>query len=75
MEHDGLYKNKQESIYLQKNLEMLIGYLYLVPKEDTKFNSEAFVKTIERVIVYRDHEVEFIFKCGAKRTVTAKRPR
>ena len=75
MEHDGLYKNKQESIYLQKNLEMLIGYLYLAPKEDTKFNSEAFVKTIERVIVYRDHEVEFIFKCGAKRTVTAKRPR
>lgn len=75
MEHDGLYNNKQESIYLQKNLEMLIGYLYLVPKEDTKFNSEAFVKTIERVIVYRDHEVEFIFKCGAKRTVTAKRPR
>ena len=51
MEHDGLYKNKQESIYLQKNLEMLIGYLYLAPKEDTKFNSEAFVKTIERVIV------------------------
>ena len=51
MEHDGLYKNKQESIYLQKNLEMLIGYLDLAPKQVTKFNSEAFVKTIERVIV------------------------
>ena len=75
MEHEGLYKNKQESIYLQKNLDTLIGYLYLVTKPDTKFNSEAFVKTIERVIVYRDHQVEFIFKCGAKRMVTAKRPK
>lgn len=75
MEHEGLYKNKQESIYLKKNLDKLLEYLHLIEKPDDEFDSKAFVKTIERVTVYKNHIVEFIFKCGVKRKILAKRPK
>ncbi|WP_429163343.1 recombinase family protein [Desulfitispora alkaliphila] len=73
MEHDGLYKNKQESIFLKKHLDELLHYLDEIEEPTDKFRDDIFSKTVERGTLHENYQVEFKFKCGITRTTYSKR--
>lgn len=64
LEFDGLNEKQQESQYYLNHLDELIYFLDNLKDDDTEFNEEIFLKTIEKVVIYNFHRVEFIFKCG-----------
>jgi len=71
MECDGLVENKQESLYMAKQLEELLEYIDGID-DDADFNvfrHDLFLKTIERGILHDERSVTFEFKCGIDRTV------
>jgi hypothetical protein len=51
---------------MRQNLEALIAYLESQSSFET-FNATEFKKLVERGILHKDYEIEFIFKCGVKR--------
>jgi ribosome-interacting GTPase 1 len=65
-EHENLLKNKEESIFMKKNLDILIEYLQGMQDFET-FDAKMFRETVERGLIYDDYQMEFIFKCGVKR--------
>lgn len=73
MERDELNNNKQDSIYLKKRLEEFLEYLDAVRRPNIGFDPDIFHNTVERGTVYRDHQVELIFKCGIRRRISVKR--
>lgn len=75
IEFDRLDENKQESIYLENHLNELLEYLDEIKKTNDSFRDDIFVKTIEKGIIYNNHNVTFEFKCGIKRQESAKRIR
>ncbi|WP_161879099.1 recombinase family protein [Alkalibacterium sp. MB6] len=65
-EQEMLMRNKDESIKLTENLELLLGYLKRLDDFET-FDAEMFKKIVERGILHKDYGLEFIFKCGVSR--------
>lgn len=65
-EHEALMKNQDEGNYLKMNLEALITYLENTEDFET-FDATTFKQIVERGILHKDYEIEFIFKCGVKR--------
>lgn len=70
-EYDGLVHNKQESIYLENQLNELLKYLNELeePINMEYFRDDIFKKTIERGILYNSHQINFEFKCGINRMI------
>ncbi|MBP7899328.1 MAG: hypothetical protein KAZ81_01325 [Candidatus Syntrophosphaera sp.] len=75
LEYERLDENRQESIYLEKHLEELLEYLDNLEAKEEDFDDDIFFQTIEKVILYDDHRVEFNFKCGISRIDWAKHKR
>lgn len=75
MEYDRLDESQQESIYIENQLKELLEYLEEIEKPDDLFRDDIFIKTIEKGIVYNNHNVTFEFKCGIKRQKSAKKIR
>lgn len=65
-EHENLLKNKEESIFMKKNLDILIEYLQGLKDFET-FDAKMLRETVERGLIFDDYQMEFIFKCGVKR--------
>jgi len=65
-EYEILLKNQEEENYMRKNLEDLIIYLENLKDIET-FDAPHFKILVERGILNKDYEIEFIFKCGVKR--------
>src|SRR6056297_749966 len=65
-EHENLLKNKEESIFMKKHLDILIEYLQGLQDFET-FDAKMFRESVERGLIYDDYQMEFIFKCGIKR--------
>ncbi|HAE61863.1 MAG TPA: hypothetical protein DCG38_05985, partial [Eubacteriaceae bacterium] len=65
-EHEALIKSQDEETYMRQNLEALIAYLKDQSSFET-FDATEFKKLVERGILHKDYEIEFIFKCGVKR--------
>jgi hypothetical protein len=65
-EHEALVKSQDEEIYMRQNLEALIAYLEDQSSFET-FDATEFKKLVERGILHKDYEIEFIFKCGVRR--------
>ena len=65
-EHENLLKNKEESIFMKKNLDTLLEYLENLRDFET-FDGRMFKEIVDRGLIYADYEMEFIFKCGIKR--------
>jgi len=65
-EHETLVKSQDEEIYMRQNLEALITYLKNQSSFET-FDATEFKKLVERGILHKDYEIEFVFKCGVKR--------
>lgn len=72
LEYERLDENRQDSIYLQKHLDEFLKYLDNIKLLEENFEQDIFFKTIEKVILYDKHKVEFNFKCGISRTELAK---
>ena len=70
-ERDSLEENRQEQLFLEKELQTLLGLLEEA-EELNEFDVTLFKSTIERGIIYKERMVEFHFKCGVKRTICAK---
>jgi DNA invertase Pin-like site-specific DNA recombinase len=66
-EHEALVKSQDEEIYMRQNLEALITYLESQSSFEA-FDAAEFKKLVERGILHKDYEIEFIFKCGVIRT-------
>lgn len=71
-EYERLLKSQDESIYMKNSLEKLIGHLEHMDDYE-KFDANVFRDIIERGIFHENYEIEFIFKCGIKRTAYAWR--
>ena len=65
-EHENLLKNKEESIFMKKNLDILLKYLEELADFET-FDAKMFREIVDRGLIYDDYKIEFIFKCGIKR--------
>ncbi|WP_335342000.1 recombinase zinc beta ribbon domain-containing protein [Bacillus alkalicola] len=70
-ERDSLEENRQEQVYLEKQLQSLLDILQETEELDD-FDAKLFKSTIERGIICKERMVEFHFKCGVKRTICAK---
>jgi len=65
-EHENLLKNKEESIFMKKNLDILLKYLEEL-EDFEAFDAKMFREIVDRGLIYDDYQMEFIFKCGIKR--------
>jgi DNA invertase Pin-like site-specific DNA recombinase len=72
LEYENLSKMETESIFIKKQLEEFIESLGDLGDDDG-FREDIFVKTVEKGIVHDNHQVDFHFKCGIKRSISADR--
>ena len=70
-ERDSLEENRQEQLYLEKQLTTLLETLETTETFEA-FDAALFKTLIERGIIYKERMVEFQFKCGVKRTICAR---
>ena len=65
-EQENLLKNKEESLFMKKNLDILLEHLKSLKDFET-FDGKMFREMVDRGLIYDDYKMEFIFKCGIKR--------
>ena len=70
-ERDSLEENRQEQLYLEKQLTTLLETLETTETFEA-FDAALFKTLIKRGIIYKERMVEFQFKCGVKRTICAR---
>ena len=66
-EYESLMKSQDESKYMRSNLEILTKHLKEIEDFET-FDGNIFNDIIERGILKENYKIEFLFKCGIKRT-------
>ena len=66
-EYEALLKNKDEYNFMKRNLETLIKHLEEMDNFEV-FEEDIFKDIIERGILNENYKIDFIFKCGIKRT-------
>ena len=73
LEYEGLEKNRQDSVYLQNNLEQLLECLDEIKGPSDEFRADIFKKVIESGTLYENYKIAFKFKCGIYRTASASK--
>jgi site-specific DNA recombinase len=74
-ELDELNEKQQGSHHLAKQLNKLLMYLDELEErtEDQPFRADIFKQTVQRGIIYKNHDATIEFKCGISRKVRATR--